>query len=84
MPEAPPLDRQTMAKRDDISVKVDREAVRIARRAAALQDKTLVEYISSVLMDAATRDYQAEIRKAIGKSDKPPSNPTPGGAADAL
>jgi hypothetical protein len=45
-----------MAKRNDTTVKVDAEAVRIAKIAASFKDMSLAEYVSSLIVEHAPRD----------------------------
>jgi ribosomal protein L12E/L44/L45/RPP1/RPP2 len=49
-----------MAKRKDVSVKVDPEAVRIAKIVAAYRDQSLAEYLSAIVMERAVKDLAAE------------------------
>jgi hypothetical protein len=52
-----------MAKRNDITAKVDAEALRVARIVAAYRGLTLAEYLSDIVLATATRDREAEERK---------------------
>ena len=52
---------QRMAKRrNDVSVKVDAESVRIAKIVAAYRDKSLAEYLSEIVLAQATSDLAQE------------------------
>jgi hypothetical protein len=60
-----------MAKRNDVTVKVDAEAVRIAKIAASFKDMTLAEYISALVMEHAPRDIDqghTELTKGTKKT----------------
>jgi hypothetical protein len=46
-----------MAKRNDVSVKMDPEAVRVARNVASYQQISLAEYLSRVVMEKAKQDW---------------------------
>ncbi len=56
-------------KRNDVSVKLDKEAARRAKKAASLKEVTLAEYLSDVVMAAANRDLKAEYKKGIGGAE---------------
>ncbi len=55
-------------KRNDVSVKLDREAARKAKKAASLKEKTLAEYLTDVVLTAANRDLKAEYKKGMGNT----------------
>jgi hypothetical protein len=61
-----------MAKRNDTTVKVDTEAVRIAKIAASFKDMSLAEYISELIMEHAPHDINEGHSKlsAGGKAPK--------------
>lgn len=46
----------TMAKRNDASVKIDVEAIAIAKIAAGIKGMHLVEYLSELVKEHATRE----------------------------
>jgi hypothetical protein len=52
-----------MAKRNDVSVRIDSEAVKVAKIVAAYRDISLVEYISQVLLATASADLAVEQTK---------------------
>jgi hypothetical protein len=69
-----------MTKRNDVSVKVDSEAVRIARNVATFRGKSLAEYLSEVILDVAASDWKAileEEQRSLpqGPRKKPPAGP---------
>jgi uncharacterized protein (DUF1778 family) len=47
---------EPMAKRNDVSVKIDAEVYRLVKTAASWQGKDIAEYLSEVAREAATRD----------------------------
>jgi hypothetical protein len=49
-----------MAKRDDVTVKLDAEVVRLAKIVAAYRDTSVAEYLSEVLMPVVQRDLEQE------------------------
>jgi len=49
-----------MAKRNDITVKIDNEVVRIGKIVAAYRDVTLAEYFSDLLMPLVIADLEKE------------------------
>lgn len=51
--------RQAHKRSNDISVKIDSEAVRIARNVATYRDKSLAEYLSELVRRAAQADWEA-------------------------
>lgn len=60
-----------MAKRNDVTVKVDTEAVRIAKIAASFKNVTLAEYISTLIMTHSPRDIDqghSELSRGGGKA----------------
>jgi hypothetical protein len=64
-----------MTKRNDVTVKVDVEAVRIAKIAASYKDMSLAEYISTLIMTHAPGDIDeghSQLPKAVSKQ-KPES-----------
>ncbi len=59
-----------MAKRNDVTVKVDTEAVRVAKIAASFKNITLAEYISSLIMAHAPHDIDqghSELSRGVVK-----------------
>lgn len=59
-----------MAKRNDVSVKVDATVVNEARIAAAFKGQTLAEYLSETLRPIVARDIEEGY--AQRKGDQPP------------
>jgi len=53
-------------KRNDVSVKIDAEAVRVAKIVAAYEDKSLAEYLSNLVLEHAIREL--EIKQSAGSS----------------
>jgi hypothetical protein len=51
-----------------VCVKIDAKAAVVARKAASLKEKTLAEYLSDVVLAAASRDLMTE-SKRIAKGD---------------
>jgi hypothetical protein len=70
--DAPTLDRP-MAKpkakpaRNDVTVKIDAEAARVAKIVAAYRDKSLAEYLSEVVLPIARKDLASEQMKNPAK-----------------
>ncbi len=58
-PQTVPKPKPDKPKRDDISVKVDKEVIRLARTIAAFRDLNLAEYLSETLRPIVTRDVDA-------------------------
>ena len=56
MPPQDLLERPTMTKRNDVSVKMDATVVEDCRIAAAFRGVSLAEYISETMREAAQRD----------------------------
>jgi hypothetical protein len=54
---------QAMAKRNDVSVKMDPDAVRVARNVATYHEKSLAEYLSEIVLERASTDWQAIMAK---------------------
>lgn len=64
---------RTVTKRNDVSVKVDSEAVRIARNVATYEGIPLAEYLSRVIEESASRRWQEildEEQKRLGSKGK--------------
>lgn len=64
-----------MAKRNDVTVKVDTEAVRIAKIAASFKDVSLAEYISTLILTHAPGDIDrghSELSKGSKGKGKAP------------
>jgi hypothetical protein len=59
--------RRAMGAREGTSVRIDTEAVNLAKAAAALNGMKLSEYVSNVVRDAAERD----LGSALAKRNKP-------------
>lgn len=64
------LERTMTTKRNDVTVKVDAEAVRIAKIAASFKDMTLAEYVSALILEHAPADIDAGHSEL--KGGKPP------------
>lgn len=63
-----------MARRvNDVSVKIDAEAVRIAKIVAAYRDQTLAEYLSETVLVNAKRDLAEEQARNLAAETKPKS-----------
>jgi hypothetical protein len=73
---SPATAEQAMAKRNDVSVKVDVEVIADARIAAAYKGMPLAEYLSESLRPIVARDIEeghaAKAAKAAGKGKRKP------------
>ena len=58
-------------RRNDVSVKIDAKAAEIARKAASLKEKTLAEYLTDVVLSAASRDLMSEAKRSARSDPKP-------------
>jgi hypothetical protein len=61
----------TMAKRNDVTVKVDAEVVATAKMVAASREVSLAEYLSEVLRPLVKRDLDQE----YARRNQPPKTP---------
>jgi hypothetical protein len=62
-----------MAKRNDVSVKIDAEVYRLVKTAASWQGKDIAEYLSEVAKEAAMRDIASistEVRQPEPKGKR--------------
>lgn len=59
------IDLMTKEKRTYGPAKIDVKSLDLARKAAALKDQTLADYLSDVVADAARRDLHDEATKII-------------------
>ena len=56
-----------VAKRNDVTVKLDADAVRLAKIVAAYREVSVAEYLSDVLLPIVQRDLEQEQAKATAK-----------------
>lgn len=56
-----------MAKRSDVTVKLDADVVRIAKIVAAYREVSVAAYLSDVLLPIVQRDLEKEQRRATAK-----------------
>jgi hypothetical protein len=64
-----------VAKRNDVTVKMDAGVIHMAKVVAAHKDVSLAEYLSEVTRPIVERDYKDHSRRALGSEDggeKPP------------
>jgi hypothetical protein len=67
-----------VAKRNDVTVKVDAEVVAEAKMVAASRNQTLAEYLSGVLQPIVHRDLEQETTRRIHpKTSKGKGEPKP-------
>jgi hypothetical protein len=64
-------ERPFVAKRNDVSVKIDAEVARLAKIVAAFEDKTVAEYLSESLRPIVERDVQRHTSQFGAKAPKP-------------
>jgi hypothetical protein len=62
---------QVMAKRNDITVKVDREIIAECRAVAVLTGVSLSEYLSETLRAAAAVDMERVLAKRAARASQP-------------
>ena len=67
------LVNQPMTRRNDVSVKLDEEVVRIARLVAEYKETSLAAYLSDLLRPLVTKDLEHE--QATFKLPKPKGRP---------
>lgn len=60
-----------VARRNDLSVKIDAEVIRKARIVVAYRDLNLAEYLSEVLAPIVDRDLAAEQERERKRGEKP-------------
>jgi hypothetical protein len=65
------------ARRDDLTVKIDRGVAEDAKKTAALRGETLAEYLSGRLAPLVAADLAAECRRLAGAATPPVANPGP-------
>ena len=66
------LERPAMAKRsNDVSAKIDAEALRLARLAAEIAGTSVAAYISVVVAERATKDIDAWASARVDQTRKP-------------
>jgi hypothetical protein len=61
------LDEMARPKRNDVSVKLDAEATRLAKIVAAFRDQTLAEYLSEIVLAQAKKDLDRHMRQERGR-----------------
>jgi hypothetical protein len=54
-----------VAKRNDVTVKIDKEVIAEAKMVASSRDQTLAEYLSNVLRPIVRRDLEQETTRRI-------------------
>lgn len=77
-----------VAQRNDVSVKIDADAARLAKTVATYQGKSLSEYLTAIVQDATARDWREIVRaeQAVAEAaevaaDEPATKPKRAGKA---
>jgi hypothetical protein len=60
-----------VARRPDVSIKLDGEVVRMAKLVATYRQTTMAEYLSEILRPIVRHDLEEEQRKDLGGSSPP-------------
>jgi hypothetical protein len=68
---------KAMTRRNDLTVKIDAEVLRMAKVVASFKDISLAEYLTEALRPIVERDLKEHSRKALGEDPKPDPGPKP-------